>query len=241
MENKDGKKRIITAIVLLLIILAVGSYFVFGRDKISSILSTKAVDNSASVATVNGTAIPKATYDTQLASTIASYKSQGVDVAADTAKLSQVKTQVLDNLISNELLIQGAQSAGIKTTPAEVEKQFQTILTQAGGAEGLKTALAQNNLTEAQLRENISKQLTIQTYLLANIDTKSITASDAEIAQFYADYSKAQTTASSTVKVPALEDLSDPIKQQIISNKEQALIANFVASLRAKAKIETTI
>lgn len=241
MENKDSKKRFVTAIVLLLVILAIGSYFVFGPKKISSVLSSKVVDNATSVATVNGTVIPKATYDTQLASAIASYKSQGVDVAADAAKLSQIKTQVLDDLISNELLTQGAQSAGIKITPAEVEKQFQTILTQAGGAEGLKTALAQNNLTEAQLRENISKQLTIQAYLLANIDTKSITVSNAEIAQFYTDYSKAQTTASSTVKVPALKDLSDPIKQQLISNKQQTLIANFVTSLRAKAKIETTI
>lgn len=245
MENQDGKKRLITAAVLVVVVLAVGSYFVFGGNKIGSIINNVATNNkastTASIATVNGTAIPKAAYDTGLASAIASYKSQGVDVAADATKLSQVKTQVLDDLIGNELLIQGAVSSGIKTTPAEVEKQFQTILTQAGGSEGLKTALAQNNLTEAQLRENISKQLTIQAYLLANIDTKSITVSDAEIAQFYADYSKAQTTASSTVKVPALKDLSGPIKQQLISDKQQTLITNFVASLRAKAKIETAI
>ena len=245
MENQDVKKRFITAAVLLLVVLAIGGYFVFGGSKISSIINNIATNNkvsttTASVAIVNGTAISRAAYDTQLASTIASYKSQGVDVAADATKLSQVKTQVLDDLVNNELLTQGAQSAGIKITPEEVEKQFQAILTQAGGAEGLKTALAQNNLTEAQLRENISQQLTIQTYLSANIDTKSITVSDAEIAQFYADYSKAQTVASSTVKVLALKDLSAQIKQQLISNKQQTLINNFVTSLRAKAKIETT-
>jgi hypothetical protein len=245
MENQDVKKRFITAAVLLLVVLVVGGYFVFGGSKISSIINNVATNNkvaaTASVATVNGTAIPKAAYDAQLASAIASYKSQGVDVTADATKFSQIKTQVLDDLVNNELLTQGAQSAGIKIALAEVEKQFQTILTQAGGAEGLKTALAQNNLTEAQLRENISKQLTIQAYLLANIDTKSITVSDAEIAQFYTDYSKAQITASSTVKVPALKDLSDPIKQQIISNKQQTLINDFITSLRAKAKIETNI
>lgn len=236
MENQGGKKWFVLAIVLVLVILAIGSYFVFGRNKISNVADNK----TSSVATVNSSVIPKATYDTQLASAIASYKSQGVDVT-NADKLSQIKTQVLNDLINNELLTQGARSSGIETSPEEIEKQFQVILTQSGGAEGLKTALAQNNLTEAQLRENISKQLTIQKYLLANIDVKSIAVTDAEIAKFYADYSKAQTTASSTIKVPALKDLSAQIKQQLISDKEQTLITNFIASLREKAKIETTI
>ncbi len=241
MENQDGKKRVTTVAVLALVILsAIGGYLIFGKNKIGSTTDNKAAAVT-SVATVNGTSIPKATYDTQLANAIASYKSQGVDVAVDATKLAQVKTQVLNDLINNELLIQGALNVGIKTTPEEVEKQFQTVLTQSGGAEGLKAALAQNNLTEAQFRDNISKQLAVQTYLLANIDIKSITVTDAEIAQFYADYSKAQTAASSTIKVPSLKDLSEQIKQQLVSNKQQTLITNFVASLREKAKIETTL
>jgi len=237
-ENKDGKKKFAPIVVLVVVVLAlIGSYFVFGGNKMLNLGGNSS--GAGSVATVNGVAISKAAFDTQLASSIASYKTQGVDVTASST-LAQIKTQVLDNLINNELLIQGATAAGIKTSDADVEKQFQTILTQSGGAAGLKTALAQNNLTEAQLRENISKQLTIQTYLLANIDVKSITVTNAEIAQFYADYSKAQKTASSTIAVPALKDLSAQIKQQLTSNKEQALITSFVTTLRNQAKIETT-
>jgi len=239
MENQDGKKRVTTVAVSVLVILAaIGGYFIFGQKMISNTTENKAAVVT-SVATVNGSAIPKTIYDTQLAGVIASYKSQGVDIAADATKLAQVKTQVLNDLINNELLTQGALNAGIKTSAEEVEKQFQTVLTQSGGAEGLKTALAQNNLTEAQFRENISKQLTIQTYLLANIDIKSITVTDAEIAQFYADYSKAQKD-NGQAAVPPLKELSEQIKQQLISDKQQTLITNFVATLRTKAQIETT-
>jgi hypothetical protein len=233
MENLNNRK--IVVIVSVLVILAIGSYFVFGKNKITSPTNTSV----ASVATVNGTIISKATYDTQLASAIASYKTQGVDVT-DATKLSQIKKQVLDDLISNELLTQGLSASGIKSSTEEVEKQFQTILTQAGGAEKLKAELVKNNLTEVQLRENISQQLSIQKYLTQNIDVKSITVSEAEIAQFYADYSKAQKDSGAKT-VPALKNLSDQIKQQIISNKQQALVADFISSLRAKAKIETTI
>jgi hypothetical protein len=232
MENLNKKNVVI---VLVFVVLLIGSYFVFGKNKINIPTNT----NIASVATVNGAIISKATYDTQLTNTIASYKTQGIDVT-DATKLSQIKKQVLDDLISNELLVQGLTASGIKSNTEEVEKQFQTILTEAGGAEGLKAELVKNNLTEAQLRENISKQLSIQKYLAQNINVKSITVSEAEIAQFYADYSKAQKDSGQKT-VPALKDLSDQIKQQIVSNKQQALVMDFISSLRAKAKIETTI
>lgn len=226
-------KNVIISVVVVIVLIVAG-YLLLGRN------TAKPVEQKAdTVATVNGVAIPKTAYDTQLASALATSKSQGVDVTIDSA-LKQIKTQVLNDLISNELINQGVTKAGIKPTSAEVETQFQAILEQAGGADKLTAELVKSNLTEAQLRENISKQLAVQTYLLQNIDTKSITVSDAEIAQFYADYSKAQKDAGQKT-VPALKDLSEQIKQQIITNKQQTLIVNFVASLRAAAKVETTI
>lgn len=227
--GKSSMSKIIIAVVVVAV-LAVAGYFAMKGGK-----TMTPTASAASVATVNGVAIPKATFDTQLASTIASYQAQGI-AATSTADVAQVKTQVLDNLISNELLNQAVTVAGIKTSAADVETQYQALLTQAGGADKLQTQMTAANLTEAQLRDNISKQLAVQTYLAQNIDTKSITATDAEIAQFYADYSKAQKAAGQKT-VPALSTLSAQIKQQIITNKENALVTTFIASLRAKANV----
>lgn len=220
--------------VLVIIVLIVAGYLLLSRK------TTKPVEQKVeTVATVNGVAIPKTAFEAQLATALATVKAQGVDVT-DAAKLAEIRTQVLNDLISNELVNQGVAKAGIKVTPAEVETQFQAILKQTGSAEALAAELTKSNLTEAQLRENISKQLAIQAYLLQNIDTKSITVSDAEIAQFYADYSKAQKDAG-VKTIPSLKELSEQIKQQITANKQQTLIVNFVASLRAAAKVETTL
>jgi len=226
-------KNVLT-VVLILVVLVAGGYLIFGRG------STKSAENKAdNAATVNGVAIPKATYDTQLALMIDSLKSQGVDVV-DEERLAQIKTQVLNDLISNELVNQGVTDANIKSTPEEIEAEFQAVLGQVGSAEGLKDELAKINLTETQLRENISKQLAIQKYLLQNIDTKSISVSDAEIAQFYADYSQTQKDAGQK-SVPTLKELTEQIRQQIINNKQQALVTDFISSLRTKAKIEINI
>lgn len=225
-------KKVVSIIVLVIVILAIVGFFMFrGKKVVSPVVTT-----AESVATVNGVAIPKSLYDTQLASALSTLKAQGADVtSAD--KLAQIKAQVLDDLISNELVNQGVASAGITTTGAEVDTQVQAIIKQAGGDTQFQAELTKANLTEAQLRDNISKQLTIQKYLAANVDMKSITVSDAEISQFYSEYSKAQITASSTIKVPALKDLSAQIKQQITSNKQQALINDFITTLKNKAKI----
>ncbi len=241
-EIKPSNKGRIVIIALALIVLIGGGYLLYGRNKTEDkggVTNNNPVPATvAGVATVNGVVIPKSTYDIQLSNAIASYKAQGIDVT-NADKLSQSKKQVLTSLVNNELLFQNVLAAGIKTTPEDVEKQFQLIVTQSGGADAFKAQLAKNNLTEAQLRENVSKQLAIQTYLSQNVYTKSIKISDAEIKKFYDDYSK-QQKASGQKTVPTLKSLSAQIKQQLTSNKQQEMVASFVTSLQAKAKIQVT-
>ena len=180
-------------------------------------------------------AIPKAAYDSQLASAIASYKAQGVDIA-NVDKLALIKKEVLVGLVNNELVDQGIAASGIETNLADIEKQFQLLVTQAGGAEGLKAQLVNSNITEAQLRENIARQLTVQAYISQNVDMKSISASDAEVKTFYDNYSK-QQKASGVKTVPTLKSLTSEIKQQLVLNKQQELVASFLTALQSKAKI----
>jgi hypothetical protein len=227
--KKGGRKAV--WIVIVIIILAVAGYFGFKSGKISVPFVVP------SVATVNGVPIPKATFDTQLKNAIASYQAQGID-ATSTAALAQIKQQVLNNLINNEVLNQAAKSAGITASSTAVDNQYQTIVTQEGGADKLAADLKKDGMTDAQLRQNIANQLADQTYLLQNIDVGSITASDDEIAQFYAQYSAQQKAAGQTV--PALTSLSAQIKQQIITNKENAAVNSLIAALVAKATIATS-
>lgn len=225
-----SKEKFLSVGVIVLVVLAIGGWAMFGRGNKEVTPPVAKVDSAV---TVNGVAIPKSTYDTQLATVIASYKTQGVNTE-DATKLAEIKKQIIDGLVNNEILKQGIASAGIKIDPSEVEKKFQEVLTSAGGADKLKEALATNNLTEAQLRENISNQLATQAYLLKNVDISTATATDEEITTFYNEYKKANKDA------PVLKDLKEQIRQQIITNKQNVLVNNFIASLREKSKVEVS-
>ncbi len=211
--------------VFALIVVAIVVWAVMGSGK------SKIMVAPDKVATVNGVVITKTAYDEQMITMVASLKAQGVNTE-DPAKQVEIKKQVLDNLINNELITQGIKSAGIVTTDAEVETQFQTIVTQNGGAEGFQKALTTASLTEAKLRENIFNQLNIQKYLSANVKVDGITVTDAEVSIFYDQYKTANGAST-----PALKTISTEIKQQITQNKQQALVIEFIAALKAKATI----
>ena len=216
-----ANKIVIGVIVVLLVI---GGAFAFKKAHVD-----------AQVATVNGVAITKKAYDDQYALLVASMQAQGLN-PNDASQQEAMKKQVLDNLIINEVLLQQVKAAGITTTDAEVETQYQALVTQNGGADGFKTALAKAGQTEASLRANIKNQLLIQKYLVANVKVDAVTASDTEISDFYNQYKQANGTST-----PPLKDVSAQIKQQIILNKQQSLVGDFVNGLKAKATIVTKI
>ncbi len=230
-ESKGSMTKIIGAVVVVAVLIG-GGYLYFTKNKTGQ---EQVAVVKETVAKVNGIEITKEAYDAQLASSIASLKAQGVADADSTEKLPALRTQVLSDMVSNELVNQGIKAAGIVATQAEVDAQYQALVTQLGGADKLKAEMDKAGLTDAKLRENITRQVAVQKYLLANINVASIAVTDAEIKKFYDDNSKGQTG------VPPLKDLSAQIKNQLTQQKQQILISAFIDTLKAKAQIETTL
>lgn len=230
--------------VLALVVVAVGGYMVLGKKNATT---TPAVATVESVAKVNGVDITKTDYESQLASSITALKNQGVDTASTTV-VTAIRTQVLTDLINNELVNQGVKAAGITATADEINTQFQAVVTQLGGADKLAEELKKINITEAKFKENLSRQITGQKYLLANIDPAKVAVTDAEVKKFYDDAVAAQKEADKKLPkdqkpqpIPALKDVEAQIKQQLTLQKQQVEATAFVQSLRAKASIETTL
>ncbi len=224
-----NREKIISIGAVVLVVGAIVGLAVFGGSKIKKPVAS----NVPPVATVNGVAIGKDTYDAQLANAITAFKAQGVNTD-DATQLSQIKTQVLNDLIANELVNQGIAKAGIKPAQADIDAQFNNIITQVGGNDKFQEQLKASKMTEAQVKANIARQLSVQTYLVQNIDVNSATVTDAEVKKFYDDNTKGQKNA------PALKDVAAQIKQQLVNQKQQVLINAFIQKLKEGAKIETT-
>lgn len=142
------------------------------------------------------------------------------------AKLtSRYGSQTLDEISSELLIHQAAQSKGITVTQAEVTQKVSDIEKSLQGKTTLADALTQQGMTMTDLRNQIELQA-----LMEKMNTAPVTVSDQEIAD-YIDKNKSFLTATDEagMKAEATKAVSD-------SKKTQALQTLF-ADLKAKAKI----
>ncbi len=226
-----NKEKVLSIVGVLVVLAAIVGLSVFGVKKTKPV----AVQQPAAiVAKVNDVPITQDQYDQQLTLALNALKSQGVDTS-NADNLAKIKAQVLSDLIGNELVAQGVASSGIKPLDTDVDKQVALVIQSVGGEANFRAQLASSSMSESQLRANISKQLAIQAYLLKNIDMSSATVTAAEIKKYYTDNTKGVKNP------PSLKSVTDQIRQQLLSSKQQLLVATFVESLKAKAKIETNL
>lgn len=135
-------------------------------------------------AVVNGAQISRGEVDKYFRSRV---QSQGTVPSHDEAL--SLKLSILDQLINNEILFQRAQALNLVATDAQVEKKF--IASKSAFTEDeFQKKLQENGLTVDDLKKEIRRELSIQTLLNREVESK-ITITDAEVAEFY-DKNKAQ-------------------------------------------------
>lgn len=115
---------------------------------------------SDAVAVVNGTPITREEFQTALERNRAQMESQGQSVGGD--QLEQLRTDVLESLITQELLYQQSQELGITVSQEEVQSELSSIQDQFPDGERYSQALEQAGVTEEELRGDIRRNIAIQ-------------------------------------------------------------------------------
>jgi parvulin-like peptidyl-prolyl isomerase len=147
------------------------------------------------VAVVGNTHITKAEYDQLIAQAKQSlgktFPKQG------TAEYQALKSKAVTVLLQQAERSESASSDGIKISDKQLEARLTQIKKQyfGGSDTKYKTQLAQQHLTDAQVRQDVKSQL-IYEALVARV-TKGVSVSDSEAHDYYIAhpqlYSKAQT------------------------------------------------
>jgi parvulin-like peptidyl-prolyl isomerase len=83
-------------------------------------------------ASVNGEIIPKTAYDAQVAQYIDAHQALGENVSQEDAAKA-----VLDDMVDEVLLAQGARAAGFELSDAALAERMQTLADEAGGDDKL--------------------------------------------------------------------------------------------------------
>ena len=134
------------------------------------------------VAVVNGTVLKQAELDSETDRYLDRLQRTGR--FPNDLEHSQIKKQVLENLIARELLYQESQKKGIKVDQQEIDAQLTGLKGRFPNEAEFKNALSRNNLTEADLRSQFERDLAIKKLLDGHIGDK-IAVSEKETRAYY--------------------------------------------------------
>jgi peptidyl-prolyl cis-trans isomerase C len=142
-------------------------------------------DPKAVVARVNGADITRQELDTATKPMRSQFEQAGRTLTPEQA--AQMDRGVLDELITKTVLLDAARKQDVKGVEEQVKDRMERIKAQNGGDEGLKKALAQANLTEADLIKNLSEMVLINQFLKNVVEAKAA-VTDEDLKKYYDDH-----------------------------------------------------
>jgi peptidyl-prolyl cis-trans isomerase C len=134
------------------------------------------------VAVVNGTVIPRAEFDRGMERAYGEFASTGRPLNA--SQLPEVKKGVIESLINQELLYQESQNKSIKVEDKKIDAEMDALKKRFPSEKEYNTALAKMNLSEAEIKSQITKGMAIQQFIETKFVQK-ITVSDDETKAHY--------------------------------------------------------
>jgi len=149
------------------------------------VLPSAAEEEKASegkVALVNGSVITQGDFDREMSGLQQRLARRGESVNDE--QLSELKKDVLQNLINLELLYQESQKSGIKIEETAVNEQLDAVKKQFPNDDEFNNALLKMDLTETGLKSQIKKGLAIDQFIDKRFADK-ITVSEKEAKSFY--------------------------------------------------------
>lgn len=171
MKIRGNRKKIIVALTALLMM----AIFITGCSS-----STKLSQDA--VAAVNGNSITLAEFEKTLALQKMSYEAQlgpdifNQDMGTGMTLLDSIKQSVLEKLVLDEVILQEAAKNDITVTDEEIEESYGPYVMFTEENEAFKQFAEENNIDEAYIKQQITKDVTIHKY-------RDLYISDLEIAE----------------------------------------------------------
>lgn len=194
------------------------------------------VDNKKVVAIVNAKEVKGEEYNAVLMSIQGRMQEMGQDPTSKEAS-EQLKTQALDTLVNQTLILQQAQEAKIEATKTEIDEEYATFEEQFGGEKEIKKALESQDMNIDDLKAQIAESIVFGKYQDKVAPPEKV--SEKEIKEYY-DQAAAQSKEAGT-ELPPLEEASKDIQAMIEDQQQQEKLAAHVEELKEAAKIELKI
>ena len=187
------------------------------------------IDPTTVVATVNGVDITRGELD-EKANQIRVTLPEG---ATDPSVNPGFEAQVLDEIISLQLLLARADERGLSVTNETVEGEIAALVELFGSQEAFDLQLQAANLTLDDLRKNMNNELKIRALVDADTNVEEVTVTDEELK---AAYDLAFPAGGEDT--PTLEQVGEMLRAQLIRQKSEAIVNAYISEIRSTASIE---
>ncbi len=194
------------------------------------------------VAQVNGDEISKeeftSTYESQFQQAAMQSQMTGKEVDQD-----QLKKQVAENLVSQQLLIQEANNRDFTVTDEEKNAELEELAKQQQleSKDKLLSALEEQGMGQEEVMAQLEKQLKLEKLIAAESGEGDLQPTKEEIQQAYDQYKSQQEEANPEAEVAPLEEIKPNIEQQLVQQKEAQVYQTLIESLREDAEVTVNL
>jgi peptidyl-prolyl cis-trans isomerase SurA len=207
---------------LLILIVALGSAGVAAAQKPASPNAGKKLALERVVAVVNDAIILQSELEARLVP-VRAEAEQIQDPTERRRRLAKLSTQVLDEMVSEELIVQAAESAKIEVDSSEVQAALDEIKQQNNLDDaGLAQALASQGYTVQGYRMDLRRQL-LRLRAVNQLVAPKVQITDDDVKSRYAELQRRSSSVSAVYLSHILIKLPEhPTEQQIAAAKEKA-------------------
>ncbi len=200
------------------------------------------VDKEEVVALVNEEEISREDFESTMDHIKERYQMQGIDLEENEDMLQETREGVLDQMISETLLLQKAEEYGIEADEEEVEEEAELIRDEFETEEELQEVLAMYNIDVEELEEEIRKSMVIEELLSELVNDAKLEFTEAELKERYEQELPALEQQAAMEgengEVPEFEELEEQLERQMTQEKMGEMTDEVLEELREESEIE---
>ncbi|WP_078427783.1 SurA N-terminal domain-containing protein [Alkalihalobacterium alkalinitrilicum] len=150
----------------------------------------------------------------------------------------QLKTQIIESMIGQELLIQEAGKAGLEASDEEISQSLDELVAQYGleSQEEFLTAMHEQGLDEEEVRSELAMQVKIDKLIIS--ESGGIEPTEDELKEYY-DQILAQIgqMGDEDAEIPTFDEIKSDIKEQVKTQKVSEAAQVIVGKLREESEV----
>lgn len=194
------------------------------------------------VAEVNGEQIEKQAFETAYTGQFQQMAMQA-QMAGQAPEIDQeqLKAQIVESMIGQELLIQEADKRDFNVSEDDINEVIDGLVEQNGmeSQDALMAALEEQGTDQEEVLAQVETQVRVNK--LIEDESGEIQPSESELQEYYDQLVAQQEETDAEAEIPSFDEVKSNIEQQLVSQKQNEVVQTLVTTLRENADITNNL